>query len=45
DELYEFSIDIQTLDNEDNYNDDPLFNFEQNLYEQALNLTEHQDNP
>ncbi|CAG8554802.1 1631_t:CDS:2, partial [Acaulospora morrowiae] len=43
DELHDISMDVQTLNNEDNYDDNPLFNFEQNLYKQALNLTEHQD--
>ncbi|CAG8684283.1 911_t:CDS:2, partial [Dentiscutata heterogama] len=45
DELQEFLTDVQTLENEDNYNDDPLFNFKQNLYERALDLTEHEDDP
>ncbi|CAG8526829.1 16347_t:CDS:2, partial [Dentiscutata heterogama] len=45
DELQEFLTDVQTLDNEGDYDDDPLFNFEQNLYGQALDLTEHEDDP
>ncbi|CAG8809681.1 16497_t:CDS:1, partial [Dentiscutata erythropus] len=45
DELQEVLTNIQTLDNEGDYDDDSLFNFEQNLYGQALDLTEHEDEP
>ncbi|CAG8558395.1 12906_t:CDS:2, partial [Cetraspora pellucida] len=40
DELQEFLTDVQTLDNEDNYDDNPLFNFEQNFYEEIEEIEE-----
>ncbi|CAG8440261.1 7302_t:CDS:2 [Dentiscutata heterogama] len=36
DELQEYLVDIQILSNNKNNNDDPIFDFEQDLYEQAL---------
>ncbi|CAG8481502.1 13432_t:CDS:2 [Dentiscutata heterogama] len=44
----EHLADIQTLvlsDDENEYNDEPVINFEQNLYKQALNLAEHENDP
>ncbi|CAG8493041.1 16987_t:CDS:1, partial [Dentiscutata heterogama] len=46
-ELQEHLADIQTLvlsDDENKYDDEPVINFKQNLYKQALNLAKYEDN-
>ncbi|CAG8500579.1 15006_t:CDS:2, partial [Racocetra fulgida] len=47
-ELQEHLVDIQTLvlsDDENEYDYEPVFDFEQNLYEKAVDLAEYEDDP
>ncbi|CAG8453283.1 12555_t:CDS:2 [Dentiscutata heterogama] len=45
DESQEHFVDIQISSNDENNDDDPMFDFEQDLYEQALVLTELENDP